>query len=330
MIMSLLVLTCIAGLCGNILTLMVTSGRAYRRTAHGIYITTMAIADIAFLLTQPLNRAFVHDLFGWDIRTHSVIGCKIYFFFLRWSRPMSALVIVLICIERFVAIWLPLRAKMFSSRRNALLQVCGIFSLACFVSGFRVQTVGIKSDVCIATLSTPDNKHLITLCSFLGLTIRTLIPTITLLVLTPPTVAKLFYQRRLRRAMSQCKSNQSDETFRVSLMLLSVAVAFCVLVTPFCLIKHGYLITGTEVYLSSATWMKSLNEIRQICEQLNCVINFILYVFISRQFRNQFRVILACQDGQTMAIASAQTNRCDEKYSVTTVSQSTSKDQHMA
>ena len=321
-------LTCIAGLCGNILTLMVTSGRAYRRTAHGIYITTMAVADIAFLLTQPLNRAFVHDLFGWDIRTHSVIGCKIYFFFLRWARPMSALVIVLICIERFVAIWLPLRAKIISSRRNALFQVCGIFSLACFVSGFRVQTVGITNDLCIGIVSTPDNKHLITLCSFMGLTIRTLIPTITLLVLTPPTVAKLFYQRRLRRVMSQ--GNQSDETFRVSMMLLAVAVAFCVLVTPFCLSKHWYLLAGTKVYLSSATWMKSLNEIRQICEQMNCVINFFLYVFISRQFRNQFRVILTCQDGQTMARGSAQTNRSDEKCSVKTVSQSTSKGQHIA
>ena len=324
-IVSILVLTYIAGLCGNLLTLMVTASRAYRRTAHGVYITAMAIADITFLLTQPLNRGFVHDIFGWDIRTHSAIGCKVYFFFLRWSRPMSSLVIVLICIERFVAIWLPLRAKIFSSRRIALLQVCGIFSLACFVSGFRVQTVGIKNDLCIGIVSTPDNKQLKTLCSFMGLTIRTLVPTITLLVLTPPTVAKLFYQRRLRLAMSQGKSNQSDETFRVSLMLLSVAVAFCVLVTPFCLSKHWYLLSGTKVYLSSATWMKSLSEIRQICEQLNCVINFFLYVLISREFRNQFRDILTCRDERKLVRGSARINSSGEKQSIRTASASISK-----
>ena len=293
-----LALLYISGLCGNVLTLMVTTSRAYRNTAHGLYITAMAVADITFLLTQPLNRAFVHDLFGWDIRTYSIFGCKVYFFFLRWARPMSALVIVLVCIERFVAIWFPLKAKLFSSRRTALIEVCSIFCLASFVSGFRTQTVGIQNNVCLAVVVTSYNKHLKALCSIMGMTIRTLIPTSTLLILTPPTVTKLFYQRRLRREMSQGKANKSDETFRVSLMLLSVAIAFCVLVTPFCLSKHGYLLTGTNIVSTSTPWMKGLNEIRLICEQVNCVINFLLYVLISRKFRNQFYKILTCQTGR--------------------------------
>ena len=274
---------------------MVTTSPSYRNTAHGVYITAMAIADITFLFTQPLNRGFVHDLFGWDIRSYSVAGCKVYYFFHRWAKPMSSLVIVLICIERFVAIWIPLKARSFSSRRTAMFEICGIFALACFTSGFRTQTAGVKNDVCLGVVVGQNTQNLKTLCSIMGMTIRTLIPTTALLLFTPPTIVKLFYQRHLRRQLSDGKSNHSDETFRVSLMLLSVAIAFCVLITPYCVIKHGYLFIGVNIVTKTSPAFKILNEVRLICEQLNCVINFVLYVLISREFRRHFYAIMKCQ-----------------------------------
>ena len=276
---------------------MVTTTRSYRNTAHGLYITTMAIADITFLLTQPFNRGFVHEIFGQDIRSYSVIGCKIYYFFLYWARPVSALMVALVCFERFVAVWLPLKAKVFSSRRATLIEVCGIFSLACFVSGFRTQMVDITNNACVAVVLTPYNKHMKGLCSIMGITIRALIPTLILLLLMPPTIAKLFYRRHLKRQMNNDTSNQSDETNRVSLMLISVVIAFFVLVTPFCLLKHGYLFIGINIASSSTPVMRILNEVHLLCEQINCVIKFILYVLISRMFRRHFYEILTCQRG---------------------------------
>ena len=306
---------------------MVTTSRSYRKTAHGLFITAMAIADITFLLTQPLNRGFVHDLFGIDIRSYSLIGCKLYYFCLRWARPMSSLVIVLVCIERFVAVWFPLKAKSFSSRRTAMFEICGIFLLACFVSGFRTQTVGIKDKICLAVVDTPYNKHLKALCSIMGMTIRTLIPTSTLLLLTPPTIAKLFYQRHLRLQMSNGKAQKSDETFRVSMMLLCVAVAFCLLVTPYCLSKHGYLLVGTNIVSTSTPAMRVLNEVRLICEQLNCVINFVLYVLISREFRRHFYNILTCQGEKNIRRRGThRSSGCNSKESIKTVSSTVSKD----
>ena len=277
------------------LTLVVTATRSYRKTAHGLYITAMAIADITFLLTQPLNRGFVHDLFGIDIRSFSLIGCKIYYFFLQWSRPVSSLMIALVCIERFIAIWLPLKAKVLSSRRIALLEVCCIFLLSGFVSAFRSQLVGIKNNVCHDVVLTPYNKDLKELGSTLGMTIRTLIPTLTLLLFTPPTVARLFYRRQMKRQMTNTNAINYDGTFRVSLMLLSVVIAFCVLVAPFCVIKHIYMFLGIKIATSSVPTYKALFQIGLICEQINCVINFILYVLISRMFRHQIFELLTCR-----------------------------------
>ena len=306
------------------LTLMVTSTRIYRNTAHGLYITTMAVADIIFLLTQPLNRSYVHDMFGWDIRAYSVVGCKIYYFLLRWARPMSSMVIVLVAFERFVAVWFPLKAKIFSSRRIAIIEVAGILSVASIVSAFRTQMVGIQNNVCLDVVLTPHNRRVNAICSLMGITIQTLIPTIMLLLMTPPTVAKLFYQRHLRLQMSNGQASHSDETFRVSMMLLSVAVAFCVLVTPFCLSYHAYLLTGTYIGAPSTPSMIILNEVRLHCEQINCVINFVLYALISRVFRRQFYQILTCQ--REKIHGSPRLFRSSDKGTVKTVTSTAASD----
>lgn len=300
------------------MTLIVTTGRVYKNSAHGLYITAMAIADIVFLLTQPFNRTFARYLFGSDVRAYSVIVCKLYYFFLRWARPMSSLVILLICVERFVAVWFPLKAHIFSSRRSAAIQVCVAFVVAVSVSAFRTQSVGIEDTVCLAVAVIENNERLVHLCSFLGMTVRTIIPTLTLLILTPPTIAKLFYQRRLRRQMSNGQVNKSDETFHVSIMLLSVVVAFCILITPLCLTKHGYLFMGTNIVSTSTSWMRNVNEVRLICEQINCVINFVLYVLLSTTFRREFFVILTCKRGEKKSWGSGRSSQSIGKDSFRT------------
>ena len=317
----------ILGIFGNILTLIVTTGGHYRKSAHGLYITAMAVADIVFLTTQSFNRSFAYYVFGRDIRATSIAFCKVYYLFLRWARPMSSLVIVLICVERFVAIWFPLKSRIFSSRRVAWIQVSVVFAISTFVSGFRTQSVGIENEVCLAVAikEHEHNERLVHICSVMGMTIRTLIPTLTLLILTPPTVAKLFYQRRLRREMSNGNSNQSDETFHVSLMLLSVVMAFCILITPLCLTKHGYLFMGTNIVSTTTDWMRNVNEIRLICEQLNCVINFILYVLLSSTFRHQIYAILTCRRNEKKQWTSSGT-RSSGKELMNTVTSTFSKE----
>ena len=309
------------------MTLIVTTSGHYKKSAHGLYITAMAVADIVFLTAQPFNRSFAYYLFGRDLRATSIAFCKVYYFVLRWARPMSSLVIVLICVERFVAIWFPLKARIFSSRRVAWIQVGVVFAVSTFVSGFRTQSVGIENEVCVAVAITQyeHNMRLVHVCSVMGMTIRTLIPTLTLLILTPPTVAKLFYHRRLRREMSVANSNQADETFHVSVMLMSVVVAFCILITPLCLAKHGYLFMGTNIVSTTTDWMRNVNEVRLICEQLNCVINFILYVLLSRTFRTQFYAVLTCRHNEKQKWISS-THSSSKEFGNTVTSTLSSKD----
>ena len=280
------------GLCGNSLTVIVTRGRMYRHSSHGVYLTAMAISDIIFLLAFPFSKHFIHDLFGTDIRALSTAGCKLYFFFFRASRSISASLIVLICIERFVAVWFPLRTRAISTKKAAFIAVSFIFVGVSTFSAIWTLTANIKNDKCVPVVLTTNNQQVAEVCSAIGMSLRTCIPAVMLLCLTPLTVGKLYHQRSLRREMGY--NNSTDETYRVTLMLISVIIAFYVLITPFCIAKHALLFAGIDIVTSKYRWARNLYEISQICEQTNCVINFILYVMLSSSFRHHVCVLFKC------------------------------------
>ena len=273
----------VLGLCGNLLTILITRCRLYRYSSHGIYLRAMAFNDIIFLLAFPFNKQFVHDLIGMDVRSVSIAGCKIYVLVYRASRISAALFIVQICIERFIVVWFPLKAKRFSSRRMAIICVC----CTCIViSGFcGVWSIAavIDNGKCIPVLLTQTNKQTMIILSICGTILRTFLPASMLLCFTPITLIKLYSQRALRRQMSRYRG--PDETYRTTIMLLSVVVAFLVLTVPFCLMKHILLFNGTNIVIAPLRWARNLFEISQLCEQTDCVINFILYVVFSSSFR---------------------------------------------
>ena len=285
----------VAGICGNSLTIMVTTGRHYRRSSHSLYLTAMAVADIMFLLAYTLTKTQIHDLFGLDIRSVTIPGCKFFYFFYRATRTVSSSLVVLIAIERFIVVWFPLRAKLLSTRRAAMTAIICVIVGCSIISGVRTLTVNVKNEKCLPVVMTPYNKRIKEVCSAVGMTLRTIIPAVTLLLLTPLIVVKLFHQRYLRRKMSNI--NHPDETYHVTLMLVSVIIAFYILIMPFCIGKHLLLYANINIVSSSLTWARNMNELQQICEQINCVINFLLYVMVSASFRQHFYAIIRCQKG---------------------------------
>ena len=275
----------VVGLCGNIMTLLVTRNKYYRRSSHGIYLTAIACADITFLLVFPFKKDFVHELFGRDVRTVNSFVCKSFFFVFRACRLCSSLFVAVICVERFVAVWFPLRIKHLSTRRAALTAVCCIVFGTCTLSAIWAIASGIKQDKCTHHGTEHKNKLLLKICSVIGMTLRSFVPTIVLLLLTPVTVSRLLRHRSARRTMSCNSKKARDETARTSMMLISVIFAYIALITSFCLLKNGLKINGIDIVTSKEPWAKTLFEFSQLFEQLNAVVNFILYALVSTSFR---------------------------------------------
>ena len=273
----------ILGIGGNILTVLITRRKLYKHSSHGVFLRTIALNDIVFLLTFPFNKHFVHDLVGFDVRSISIVGCKVYFALYRASRISSALFMLQICIERFIVVCYPMKAKVFSTKRMALILVFSTFTVVACFTGAWTTAVNICNGRCLPVKVTNENEEILNAFSITGTILRTFFPATMLLIFTPLTVIKLYSQRNMRRQMAQIRG--ADETYRTTLMLLSVVIAFLVLTVPFCILKHVLLFNGVDIVTSTFPWAKTLYELSQLCEQTDCVINFIIYVCASSSFR---------------------------------------------
>ena len=273
----------VLGIAENILTILITRHKLYRNTSHGVFLRTIAMNDLIFLILFPFNKRFVHTLIGYDVRSISIIGCKVYFALYRTSRISSALFMLQICIERFIVVCYPIKAKVFSTKRMAIILVCSTIMMVICFTGAWTTAVSICNGRCLPVKVTNENEELLNAFSIAGTIVRTFFPASMMLVFTPLTLIKLYSQRNIRRQIAQIRG--TDETYRTTLMLLSVVIAFLFLTVPFCILKHVLLFNGVDIVTSALPWAKTLYELSQLCEQTDCVLNFIIYVCASSSFR---------------------------------------------
>ena len=152
----------VLGLLGNFLTLAVTLKFQKPLKVHDILIVALAICDIAAIITTPFNHPDVHEVLGMDIRAVSTIGCKLFMDI--WSSLVgsSVTILVIISVERFVAVWFPLKARHFLSRRIILRSICVGVSFSFLVNlPQRVLYCEIKNGLCYPNLDSSAHSSVI-------------------------------------------------------------------------------------------------------------------------------------------------------------------------
>ena len=114
----------ILGLCGNLLTLAITLKFRNALKGHDVLIIALVLCDCAALVMTSLIHPSTYDVFGTDVTAISTIGCKLFIGVRISVMVSSSVVIVLISIERFVAVWFPLRSRYLLSRKTIFRSVC--------------------------------------------------------------------------------------------------------------------------------------------------------------------------------------------------------------
>lgn len=74
------------------------------------YLACLAVADTAVLLTSAF-KTWVRVVWGEELLHVSPASCKLFIFFTHLSLTCAAWLIVAVTLERFLAVWLPLRAS---------------------------------------------------------------------------------------------------------------------------------------------------------------------------------------------------------------------------
>jgi len=106
---AVLLVMCLAGMVGNIYTVVVASGRVTGRSAGslGVYVINLALADLLYLSTIPfvVCTYFAHDWFFGDV------GCRLLLSLDLLTMHASIFLLTAMSLERYWAVARPLQAR---------------------------------------------------------------------------------------------------------------------------------------------------------------------------------------------------------------------------
>ena len=280
------------GLFGNILTLIITSKSANRSKPYSILIILLATTDTAAMLTRILNLLGPIQMNLISITNQ--VACLILDFLTAFTKYTSTVAVELICIERFLVIFFPLKARRFLTLRNTVIAVAACL-LATLVSTsvFTVYSNDCRRDL-TKSRSTASGSTDVAHARLVSVILYQHVPVVVLLGLTPLMVVKLTKQHAVRRRLTKTESKTGH--FQTSVLLVSIVIAFIILaVIPnlvlMALAARGIAIRGRNESFAALFFKMVLNPVGQMA---NYSINFIFYNAFNADFRRKTIILLGC------------------------------------
>ena len=137
------------GLFGNTLSIMVMKRQVFKTYTIRYIIIALATSDIIVICMQPFIKKLFLDLIRVDFRNESLLFCKFFYWLWRSAKFTSSWFVVLIALERFVAVCLPLRAKTIIIKRNVMAAILIVYAvIGGFVLSWDVLGTEILDGVC--------------------------------------------------------------------------------------------------------------------------------------------------------------------------------------
>lgn len=282
----------IAGLFGNILTVIIMAKKKFQKLNSRFLLTSLAVSDSVYLIVQLFNKSTMREALGMDIRALSDVGCKFFFWACKTAKMSSSWLIVVICIERFIAVWFPLKAKVICTKRMTMLSLIAIYVGCGIMNALSIPSSNIVRDICSPSASIDGNQQwdrVVLLCS---IAVYAIIPMTILIVLTPLVIYKLFDRPILQ---AQQVNSQAVERYRATSMLIVIVVAYIILVLPISILHLLANFQGLLVFIHKGLAFSIYREVAVILELLNHAGNFILYIITSSQFRQGLVELMTCK-----------------------------------
>ncbi|KAM3185535.1 hypothetical protein ACTXT7_006141 [Hymenolepis weldensis] len=108
----------VIGFTGNLLVIIVIAGYSTMRNSTNILILSLALADVSFIIFCVPFTAMVYALEIWPLPD---FFCKIYNFSTFLSAYCSVYTLVLMSLDRFLAVVFPLRSRLWRTTKNTVI-----------------------------------------------------------------------------------------------------------------------------------------------------------------------------------------------------------------
>ncbi|KAI8775491.1 FMRFamide receptor [Biomphalaria glabrata] len=297
------------GIVGNILNVIILRKQGLRDSTN-LTLMSLSVVDLAYGVVMPVRRAqcvvskfdvILAQNFDVFINVYLVIPARILSF-------ISSGHIVLISLERTVAVYFPIKAASLLTMPRTVLCLVLIYLfwlilMSPFAQIFAVDTF----------LNSESNKtfYMITFSAFLVdnweviniinvFVLANIRGPVSFSIIALASVAigyKLHEARVKRQEMTSWKSKASFDT-KVARMLLVVCLVYLALAFPSNIPTLMYFIDDTFVmYQGRTTSMFTVSEyLVDLLYVVNSAVNFLIYVTMSRKFHRTYKsLVRGCQ-----------------------------------
>ena len=282
------------GTLGNILSITVLLRKRMRSTSIYNFLVILALADTTVLWVSCF-KTWIRRLTGYELMHHSVTTCKLINILFLSSCYLASWTIVLMTIERFLAVWYPLRHKSIWSLRQTRMVALGTVILAYGINLHVVWTFDhIEEDNRTFCTYIQDMTFMKKGFKYMNLALYCFIPFVVVITLNSLIIYRLNTNPNLLREES-ARSNSgstSQPRERISVLLLTVSFTWFLLMLPFSLI--GFV-----------SFLHNVRVLRVVCFMLmytNHSINFLLYCLTGRKFRHELMRMLKICPCEKMAL----------------------------
>lgn len=277
---------CVFGVIGNFLVLIVRS-QQWHNSIHYKLISGLAVADLLFSILQILYH--IPKMLVGCKWAYGLAMCKILHSCLGLSYAIDLGFIVIIAIERYMAIVHPFTDLLTDFRVYLLLIWNIVFSMVAVIPAFMVLTID-DTGRCV------EDWHGYALTSlgysWILLIVYFLLPVAITAVLYRFSMCAL--QRSLKRRMSAVneasRSRLAVENRRILLVLSALLAALVILVSPNRIIWIVLDYIGTS-RIDHDTLI-SLKIFAIVPYSLHIMVNPIIYSLVDKRFRNNAKFIL--------------------------------------
>ena len=301
-------LLCLFGFTGNTLS-MICLWRDKSKTATPFLLVSLEVADTMFLVTVLILRVCtsIHTFTGWleDLmRVFPYLGTYVWPFALI-SECATIYLTLLVTVNRYISVCRPYEASDLCSIYHARRHVVGV-TLFCIIYNFprffeykvtRYMNMFGKEEIRSVPSKLGENIYYqIIYSNILYFLVMFLIPLVTLVILNYKLVTAL---RKTKKKRSQLLSNSSGESSHsrseddITLILIVVVLVFVICQTPALITQSLFSFLSDKKRMCPKPFFY-YERISDLMVVANSSMNFIIYCFCSRKFR-QILVELLCK-----------------------------------
>ena len=268
----------VLGITGNILSAIVMLCKSLRQNTSSVYLLALACLDTIMLLFT-LGKMWISVVWDIDITALSSVGCSMHHIVIRFVSHSEAWVLVLVAIERFVAVWWPLEVKTIFTRKLAIIQVICLTVVLALLDINILWTINFTP--WHPMLKCQHTETVQYAWELIDVFIATVIPFVVMIVCSVLIVVKLM-MNKFRRA-----SGRDIPVSSITIMLMSVCITFIVTTLP---LKFSGIFKGALKRSCGCCFMMNvILPIGLMLQLSNYAVNFLLYCASGSKFRVELK-----------------------------------------